>query len=503
MVYRGPSKDCLPCRRRKLKCDLRKDGCGQCLRAGISCFGYRDSNDLVFRDQTRSVERKMLAAKATTVSLQFGTLDHVILPNASSLPPQLHQPWHYCARHDARHSFFEHYVFGLSSSFDILPLLYENAKPDDHLSASVDAASLAYAANRYHDASQVLFRLAAQQYTIALRRINAALSEPELASADSTLQSILLLDLYEKIVGRDLKAATPWLAHLNGALALIKTRGYNDMTRSRVSRTLANKLFTTLLISCLILGHRIPEGVVELGRRLEMFHAKDDLKWQISKMNQQTINFRVDIAEGRLSKRQIVAGAKRLHDAYREIEETSSQRWQPRRVMASEVDLAHRSLIFGGEFLDLYKDHYTTQVRNTIRIMHLQLQSYIQDNLEDDGSDEYARAREESLSRTEQFAEQVIASVPQFIIPGIHPNNSIPFSSVQTLKCGILLPALFTAAGASKNPDLRLWAIRTLRYMAAWGDMKSARMTADMLEEHPELDFQSMYAKLGGYAFTS
>ncbi|KAL6864056.1 hypothetical protein J3F83DRAFT_767045 [Trichoderma novae-zelandiae] len=483
MVYRGPSKDCLPCRKRKLKCDLRKDGCGQCLRAGISCFGYRDSNDLVFRDQTRSVERKMLAAKASTVSLQLGTLNH---------------PWNVRARHD----FFAHYVFGLSSSYDILPALYEKAKPDDHLSASVDAASLAYVANREHAASKELFRLAAQHYTIALRRINAALSNPELASADSTLQSVLLLDLYEKIMGRDLKAAAPWLAHLNGALALIKARGYNEMTRSDVSRTLANKLFITLLISCYIASYRIPEGVVELGRRLDMFHDKDDCKWRISKMNQQMINFRTEIAEGKLSSRQIVAEAKRLHDAYREIEETSSQRWQPRQMMASEEDPAHRSLIFR-DYYHVYKDHYTTQVRNTVRIMHIQLQSYIQKNLEDDGSDEYTRTRDESLSRTEHLAEEVIASVPQFVIPGVHPNNNIPFSSVQTLKCGILLPAVFIAAGASNNPDLRLWAIRTLRYMAASGNIRAASMTADMLEEHPGLDFRFMYAKLGGYAFTS
>lgn len=440
----------------------------------------------------------MLASKATTVSLQFGTLNHVILPNANSLPPQPQLPWNVRARHD----FFAHYVFGLSSSYDILPSLYEKARPDDHLSASVDAASLAFVANKRPSESKELFRMAAQHYMIALRRINAALSNQELASADSTLQSVLLLDLYEKIMGRDLRAAAPWLAHLNGALALIKTRGYNDMTRSEVSRTLANKLFITLLISCYIASNRIPEGVAELGRRLDMFHDKDDAKWRISKMNEQMINFRVDIAEGKLSNREIVAEAKRLHDAYREIEETSSQRWQPRCVMASEADPADRSLIFGDHY-HVYKDHFTTQVRNTVRIMHLQLQSYIQTYWEDDGSDECVRTRSESLSRTKCFAEDVCASVPQFILPGVHPNNSIPFSSVQTLKCGILLPALFIAGSASGNPDLRLWAIRTMRYMAASGNIRSASMTAEMLEEQPGLDFRFMYAKLGGYAFTS
>ncbi|KAM0261879.1 hypothetical protein ACHAQJ_002082 [Trichoderma viride] len=499
MVYRGPSKDCLPCRKRKLKCDLRKDGCGQCLRASISCFGYRDSNDLIFRDQTRSVQRKMLASKATTVSLQFGALNHVILPNANSLPQQLQSAWNIRARHD----FFAHYVYGLSSSYDILPALYEKAKPDDHLSSSVDAASLAFLANKQRMGSKELVQLAAEHYMIALRRLNAALSNHELASADSTLQSILLLDLYEKMMGRDLKSEAPWMAHVNGALALIRARGYNDMTRSDVSRKLANKLFTTLLISCYIASNRIPEGVAELGRRLDMFHDKDDAKWRLSNMNCKMINFRIDVTEGKYANgAEIVAEAKRLDDAYREIEETSSQRWQFRRVMASEEDPAQRFLIFGDHY-DVYKNHFTTQVRNTVRIMHLQLQSYIQTNLEDDESDESIRIRSESRAHIEYYAEEVCASASQFLLPGAHPNNSVPFSPVQALKCGILLPSLFIAGSASTNPDLRLWAINTMKYIADTGSLRSAMMTAEMLENNPGMDFRFMYAKLGGYAFTS
>jgi hypothetical protein len=469
------------------------------MRANLSCFGYRDSNDLVFRDETRSVQRKMLASKATTVSLQFGALDHVILPNAYSLPRQPQLAWNVRARHD----FFAHYVYGLSSTYDILPALYEKAKPDDHLYASVDAASLAFLANKQRTSSRELPRLAAEYYMIALRRINAALSNHELASADSTLQSVLLLDLYEKMMGRDLKSEAPWVAHLNGALALIKARGYNDMTRSEVSRKLADKLFTTLLISCYIASNRIPEGVAELGRRLDMFHDKDDAKWRLSNMNCKMINFRIDVVEGKFSNgSEIVAEAKRLDNAYREIEETSSQRWQPRRVMASEEDPAERFLIFGDHY-DIYKDHFTTQVRNTVRIMHLQLQSYIQTHLEDDGSDESIRIRSESCANTERYAEDVCASASQFLLPGAHPNNSVPFPPVQALKCGILLPSLFIAGSASTNPNLRLWVINTMKYISTTGNLRSALTTAETLEEHPGMDFRFMYAKLGGYAFTS
>ncbi|KAH8131661.1 hypothetical protein LI328DRAFT_11658 [Trichoderma asperelloides] len=497
MVYRGPSKDCLPCRKRKLKCDLRKDGCGQCLRANISCFGYRDTNELIFRDQTRSVQRKMLASKATTVSLQLGTLNHVILPNANRLYSQPQPAWNVRARHD----FFAHYVYGLSSSYDILPALYEKAKLGDHLSLSVDAASLAFFASNHPTPSTELLRLAAENYMLALRQINKALSTRELASADSTLQSVLLLDLYEKIMGRDLISEQSWLAHLNGALALIKARGYNDMMRSEVSRKLANKLFTTLLISCYIASQRIPEGVVELGRRLDIFHDKDDAKWRLTSMNCKMINFRIDVAEGKLSKSEIVAQAWQLKDAYREIEETSSQRWQPRHVMVSEEDPG-RPFVFGDHY-DVYRDHFTTQVRNTVRIMHLQLHFYVQKSLVGDESEEAIRIRSESRALTERIAEEVCASAPQFLLPNVHPNNCVPFTPVQTLKCGILLPAMFIAGSATTNPSLRLWVINTMKYIAASGHLRAASVTAKMLEQNPMLDFRFMYAKLGGYAFTS
>ncbi|UPK89445.1 hypothetical protein LCI18_000380 [Fusarium solani-melongenae] len=61
MVNRGrPSKDCLPCRKRKLRCDLKAGTCGQCRRAGLECHGYRNPQDLVFRDQTEVARHKVL-----------------------------------------------------------------------------------------------------------------------------------------------------------------------------------------------------------------------------------------------------------------------------------------------------------------------------------------------------------------------------------------------------------------------------------------------------------
>ncbi|KAH9893806.1 hypothetical protein F4778DRAFT_296376 [Xylariomycetidae sp. FL2044] len=62
MVNRGrPSRDCQPCRKRKLRCDLQRDRCGQCRRARITCSGWREPNALIIRDETAAVHQKALA----------------------------------------------------------------------------------------------------------------------------------------------------------------------------------------------------------------------------------------------------------------------------------------------------------------------------------------------------------------------------------------------------------------------------------------------------------
>ncbi|KAI5297969.1 hypothetical protein KEM55_004000, partial [Ascosphaera atra] len=44
------------------QCGLQKPACAQCTRARRTCSGYRDPLDLLFHDQTKEVEGKVLAS---------------------------------------------------------------------------------------------------------------------------------------------------------------------------------------------------------------------------------------------------------------------------------------------------------------------------------------------------------------------------------------------------------------------------------------------------------
>jgi hypothetical protein len=65
MVFCGkPSESCHACRQRKTKCDKIPEGCTQCKRAKRGCPGYRVLGDLLFRDESTNVARKVKAKEA-------------------------------------------------------------------------------------------------------------------------------------------------------------------------------------------------------------------------------------------------------------------------------------------------------------------------------------------------------------------------------------------------------------------------------------------------------
>jgi hypothetical protein len=66
MVYRGPSKGCLPCRQRKIRCDLNKPQCNNCRKRSVACPGPRVGKD----------EIEFTAVYATSKASQYKASQH-------------------------------------------------------------------------------------------------------------------------------------------------------------------------------------------------------------------------------------------------------------------------------------------------------------------------------------------------------------------------------------------------------------------------------------------
>ncbi|KAH7111120.1 hypothetical protein B0J11DRAFT_199548 [Dendryphion nanum] len=466
MVNRGrPSRDCLPCRKRKLRCDLQAGVCGQCRRAKLRCYGYRNAEDLVFRDETDATEQKVLARRPLPY------------PAKPAVAPILQ--WDV----RARQAFFSLYVGGLTHNCASLIPLYAQASTVGHLTSSVDALSLALAAFQFD--SGELMRLANERYVTAIQRLGRVLCNPHASASDETLQSVLLLDLYEKITNRDLRRLSSWMSHIQGAMTLVGARG-NKNYSSPMACQLASRVAVTLTISCGAATLPVPDGLMVLRRDLDGLIL--DAKWYFTAMLVDVVNLRADVRSDRLASRAEVAErASELGRRLATLEEKLPQSWQPKSVLTVGQD----PRVFGRCY-DIYPSHFITQVWNAIRTMRLEMNSMVRNH--DCDSDTSASEAITCISR------RICDTIPQFILPGAWPGNGEPFSPLQKLQCGTLLMPLYLAAQLSTDVHMRDWIIHSIDYIAEMGNMKIARDVSAILRSTPNVDYWIVYAMTGSYA---
>ncbi|KAL2285086.1 hypothetical protein FJTKL_08330 [Diaporthe vaccinii] len=538
MVNRGrPSRDCRPCRKRKLRCDLQRDKCGQCRRANIACFGWPDPRALIIRDETASARQKVLSRHS----------------NCNALPTSLSPSWQV----RARHAFFAYYVFGFSRSHDALAQLYAAASVDSVLSAAVDAAALAFMVKHHQAPGSVietrsapvrptaLGRLATESYTASIRRLssimNAAMQPTSAAGAtgsgveqlhdDATLQAVLLLDLYEKLAhvgsrpGRaprphdtisssDHPGDGPWMSHLRGALDLVRARGPHRRYSSPTARRLTARLAMTVVISCAVAGVHVPAELQELRMGLLPYLGTPSLSedrvtkvWNADWVDPKfaatglvigVVNLAADVSLGTTTASEVVRLATKLDGQLVEMERGLPPPWQSERKYTS----TDSKIVYAG-YYDTYTDHFVAQVRNVIRSMRLLLADLACKHCLPcwDPADDPCGTSVSALVR--DLCCDICASVPQFVWPEARSDNRIPFTPLQTLQCYTLLSPLYLAGKLSPQLGMRTWVIAILKYMADCGGMRAAKTVADILLYAPQVSYWQIYAMLGSYAFAA
>ncbi|PWY72183.1 hypothetical protein BO94DRAFT_252030 [Aspergillus sclerotioniger CBS 115572] len=277
MVYCGkPSKACLECRVRRRRCDMTKPSCGQCLRAGAECTGFRDVHSLRFRNQSAQVIRKANTAQAsdspvatvrkhqpgsdTSDERQQGLIHSWVqqsmhkLYATPSLPCRDQQPLQF---------FIHHYIseyaalsYGRRSSFQSI---YSQAPAHGYLSNVVQAVGMASLANLHHSPH---FRQAAfKRYSSVLRGIRLALTEPNHTVSEQLLVTVMLLNLFE-IVTCDGINLSSWNQHERGELALCYLWNLNQL-QSPTGRNIFIHLRTEVLINCLQQRKPIPSMMLK------------------------------------------------------------------------------------------------------------------------------------------------------------------------------------------------------------------------------------------------
>ncbi|KAK0669044.1 hypothetical protein QBC41DRAFT_320519 [Cercophora samala] len=206
MVYYGVvSKGCQRCRRRKIKCDQQKPECTRCHKSGLPCPGYRDLNEVIFRDESiriiRIVRKGGREQNAPVLPGSDPSAACSLSPSAANaLPASLTN----AASEVGANFFFAKYVFhqdlfSTSSCYqDWLATAYHHHdRRFAPLRAAIEAAGLAGLSN-IHPSPQLSIQ-SKQQYRDALTAVKEALSNPSRAADDATLMAVILLGLYEMI----------------------------------------------------------------------------------------------------------------------------------------------------------------------------------------------------------------------------------------------------------------------------------------------------------------
>lgn len=532
MVYRGkPSKACLPCRRRKLVCDLKEEGCSQCHRAKLICHGYRDTEALRVTDESISVQRKVqgFAASSTSKSKSKPSprQPKALMPMfryAEAIPQSLSIPM----SSQAKDLFYYNYVVGKLKPFDFLQTASSPTSEDDHLSSSMDAVALAYLNYQRHAPNAQSD--ARQHYITALRLVNKAIQDPELAKKDSTMLSILLLDLYEKITNKEPHYEGAWAAHLRGALMLVKLRGDKQFDDPTAIRMLV-RLSTNEIISCVASHRPVPQEIVALRANIASHSASPDPKSRESDLMIELAKLRHEIENGDIPDDKSVSSIKDLDARFLALSMDVEPTWQFKTVQVEQKSSHHWE-----SHHHVYPCEQIGQMWNVLRITRIFLNESILSRCSDIEEVRSSNSRTPSLCQQaieiiERMASDICATVPQYIgdlsAGGFHKsaatparNPSLPPSIPKSkdrfvpvkqttspnpthhLPCyRLIFPLYVTAQSPAAPPALRPWAIKQLRFMADYHAIENAARVAEILESGEDKDPWLVYAMLGSYAF--
>ncbi|PQE31760.1 negative acting factor protein [Rutstroemia sp. NJR-2017a WRK4] len=304
MVNTGrPSRGCFLCRSRRVKCDEKKPGCGNCQRLKRECPGYRPIFDVMHRNETKSTERRTASVSVTTITTSRDQLSQKTASGhlrTRSVPNVMYQQtwkprqnsWTAAqtlvgAIEDGRQSitppltasleeraicfFLANYVLiphgPIRCGFlgFLIPMM--RIAPSKILSDALTAVALATFGNQPN--AKMLKPKAEQAYAKALRQTTTAIANPRQALEDSTLAAVLLLGLFETVTHSLVKQGegwNSWNSHVNGATALLKIRDPKG-PMSPLTLELVWTVKAQLNLSCLLNG-KVPDIPKEWTRIL-------------------------------------------------------------------------------------------------------------------------------------------------------------------------------------------------------------------------------------------
>ncbi|KAJ9296761.1 transcriptional regulator family: Fungal Specific TF [Paecilomyces variotii] len=270
-----PSRGCQLCRQRRVKCDLQRPECQRCIKYGVACPGYRDQQELMFRNanaatiekrKNRSMQAVHHASSSPDSSYQLTVHDG---KNGTAVTA-VAQPAHF-------RTIYEHWsvhsvpiVLNIYPALELLADIYQDISSQNQLSDSPlvwvsHLFSRTYTANLRHpvasrrDSELETQRELSNYLTKTLRAVRHALQTREGVLRDDILLTVWMLTNYEIMVGslRREQAQSPWHLHSRGLYSILKARGTTSLYTPR-GRAVFWLAYITVQIGALALTTECP-----------------------------------------------------------------------------------------------------------------------------------------------------------------------------------------------------------------------------------------------------
>ncbi|KAF6221981.1 hypothetical protein HO133_001949 [Letharia lupina] len=384
---------------------------------------------------------------------------------------------------------------------------------DDNLSNCMKAVGLAALASAAH--APELVQEAHKRYLSAIKLTNAALGSPVDVKKDSTLLAIMLLSVFETVTSGRQRSLSAWTNHINGAAAVIKVRGPEQLASIGGVRMFM-QVTASLTVSCLEVGMALPEHILALNAQITRHADLSDPAWRYYETMMMLTNFRGHVRCGLISNPQeILARALEIDKAALAICANASCVYEYETVYTN----ADPGVIFAG-YYHMYHDYMSASVWNGMRAIRLMLQEIIRDTLLKlhssrppfSTNEQYRAQYQASTNTLYQVQSNIIASVPQHL--GYSPTKSTsggvsghsfpwsPFNSrvatpLHSLKSNSADPPMIRSLGGYGLPwaiylagsvdiatePVQKWAIGTLQRIGRSMGIQQAIVLADKLNK--------------------
>ncbi|TVY92119.1 hypothetical protein LAWI1_G003216 [Lachnellula willkommii] len=194
---------------------------------------------------------------------------------------------------------------------------------------------------------------------------NKILESPKEAIKNTSLLATLLLDLFEKITGRQPLNSKSWTSHVNGALALVRLRGLDHFQDPAEFHVLV-RFNNHFLIGCVASGSLVSDVLLAIRRYVEERLDVPDYTLQMSDSMISYAKLQNEKRRGVLSDEEFIEVSLELDAKLQALDLNMPPPWGYSRTL-----LSHKSERSFDLYFDTYSHRNKCHARNIFRVARI------------------------------------------------------------------------------------------------------------------------------------